>query len=78
MKRKHMLIGALLLGLLLALATGMTLAQGPDQPDGEAALAPGSVADVSGRIPIQGRLTDADGTPLDGTYSIQFLLYDVS
>jgi hypothetical protein len=79
MKRKQMFIGVLFLGLLLALATGMTQAQGPDLPDGEVALAPGSVAAVvSGRIPIQGRLTDAGGNPLNGTYSILFRLYDVS
>jgi hypothetical protein len=79
MKRKQMFIGVLFLGLLLALATGMTQAQGPDLPDGEVAFAPGSVAAVvSGRIPIQGRLTDAGGNPLNGTYSILFRLYDVS
>ena len=79
MKRKRMLISALFLGLLLTLAAGMTQAQGPDLPDGEAVLAPGSVAAaVSGRIPIQGRLTDAAGNPLDGVYSIQFSLYDLS
>ena len=32
----------------------------------------------SGYIPIQGRLTDADGSPLDGDYSLTFRLYDVS
>lgn len=79
MKRKSMLFGMLVLGLLLAVAVGMTQAQGPELPEGEAVLTPGSVAAaVSGRIPFQGRLTDASGNPLDGTYDIRFALYDAA
>jgi hypothetical protein len=80
MKRKSILVGVLVLGLLLAVAVGMTQAQEPEFPDGEFGLESVNAvaASVSGRIPIQGRLTDASGTPLDGTYSIQFSLYDVS
>jgi len=74
-----MLVSVLVLGLLLAVAVGMTQAQGPELPEGEAGLhAVNAVAAVSGRIPIQGRLTDAGGNPLNGAYSIQFSLYDVS
>ncbi len=29
-------------------------------------------------IPVQGRLTDASGNPLDGTYDVEFRIYDVS
>lgn len=32
---------------------------------------------VPGAIPIQGRITDASGTPLNGTYSLVFRLYEV-
>ena len=79
MKRKSLLVGVLVLGLLLVVVVGMTQAQEPELPEGEAGLeAVNAVAAVSGRIPIQGRLTDAAGSPLDGTYSIQFSLYDVS
>jgi len=75
-----MLVSVLVLGLLLAVAVGMIQAQGPELPEGEAGLLEGAstAAVVSGRIPIQGRLTDAGGNPLDGIYSIQFSLYDVS
>ena len=38
----------------------------PDAPDAR-----------SSYIPIQGRLTDAGGSPLNGTYSLTFRLYDV-
>jgi hypothetical protein len=31
---------------------------------------------VDGRIPIQGRLTDASGSPLNGDYSVTFRIYD--
>jgi len=34
--------------------------------------------DTSDFIPVQGRLTDADGNPLDGTYNITFSIYDHS
>jgi hypothetical protein len=79
MKRKSILVGVLVLGLLLAVAVGMTQAQEPEFPEGEAGLeAVNAVAAVSGRIPIQGRLTDAGGNPLNGTYDIQFALYDAA
>lgn len=81
MKRKSMLVSALVLGLLLAVAVGMTQAQtpGPDLLAEQAGLVQeASVATaVSGRIPIQGSLTDASGNPLDGFYNIRFCLYDV-
>jgi hypothetical protein len=67
----------LALGLLMALAVGLGLAQGPSlgeqaRPEGTEGLA----EEVGGSIPIQGRLTDADGHPLDGDYSITLGLYD--
>jgi hypothetical protein len=80
MKRQRILISVLVLGLLLALAAGLSLAQGPEPPEG-AVGAEGEVgaeAAVSASIPIQGRLTDDGGNPLDGTYDLTFRLYDVS
>jgi hypothetical protein len=59
----------------LALFTGLTQAQG----SGPADSAPqGVAADAPGAIPIQGRLTNASGSPLSGTYSIMFRLYEIS
>src|SRR5512136_444930 len=37
-----------------------------------------SAATVSQSITYQGKLTDAAGNPLTGTYSVRFSLYDVS
>ncbi|UCC64972.1 MAG: hypothetical protein JSV36_08020, partial [Anaerolineae bacterium] len=46
------------------------------RPQGE----PGEIeaAASSHYIPIQGRLTDSSGTPLDGSYDVTFRLYEVS
>jgi len=80
MKGRRILIGVLALGLLLALAVGLSQAQGPEPPEeemrpqGEAGVA----ANVGSRIPVQGRLTDASGNPLSGTYSIRFGLSDAA
>jgi len=80
MKERRILISVLALGLLLALAVGLSQAQGPEPPEGD--VRPqgetGVTADVSAVIPIQGRLTDANGNPLNGTYSIRFRLYDAT
>ena len=62
---------------LLALAAGFTYAQGqgPEssaQPQGEA----GAATIAPGAIPIQGRLTNASGAPLNGTYTVTFRLYE--
>jgi hypothetical protein len=83
MRRQSTLTGLLVLGLLLAMAVGAGVwaltdnqssgggrmqAHGPNRG---AAIAAGS-----DYIPIQGRLTDASGTPLNGSYSVTFRLYD--
>ncbi len=39
---------------------------------------PGDVSAMSNFIPIQGKLTDAGGTPLNGTYSVTFTIYNAS
>jgi hypothetical protein len=78
-QRQWILVSVLALGLLLALAVGLTQAQGPEPPEGEVNRASEveEAAAVSGYIPIQGRLTDDGGNPLDGDYSMTFRLYDV-
>lgn len=80
MKGKWALLGSLLAVVLLVLAAGLSLAQGPEPPEG-AVGAEGEVgaeAALSAAIPIQGRLTDNGGNPLDGSYNLTFRLYDVS
>jgi hypothetical protein len=64
--------------VVLALAVGLTQAQGPEPPEGEVGVEGevGAAAAVGNRIPVQGRLTDASGNPLNGTYTIDFYLYD--
>ena len=77
MKSKWTIVGSILAVLLLALAAGLTRAQGPEPP-GEGVQPEGEmgVQAVGAAIPIQGRLTDASGNPLNGTYIINFYLYD--
>ena len=72
MKGKRILISMLVLGLMLALVTGLSMAQGPEPQGGvtpQAAL--GTV------FTYQGRLTDG-GSPANGTYDFQFKLYDAA
>lgn len=78
MKGQRILVCVLALGLLLALAVGLSQAQGPEPPEGDANRASEveEAAAVDDVIPIQGRLTDASGVPLNGTYGIQAGIYD--
>jgi hypothetical protein len=78
MKQQRILIGVLVLALLLALAVGLSQAQGPEPPQGDhnRVSAIEEAAAGSNYIPIQGRLTDAAGNPLDGSYSMTFRLYN--
>jgi hypothetical protein len=72
MKGKWILISMLALGLMLALVTGLSMAQGPEPQGGvtpQAAL--GTV------FTYQGRLTDG-GSPANGAYDFQFKLYDAA
>jgi len=81
MKGKWTLLGSILAVLLLALAAGLTWAQGPEPP-GEGVQPEGDVSVqgvVGAVIPIQGRLTDASGNPVpDGDYNITARIYNVS
>lgn len=80
MSGRWIVISALVLALLLTLAGGLIQARGqePSEEEMQSQEEAGVMADVGSRIPIQGRLTDADGSPLSGTYSIRFRLYDAA
>ena len=80
MKKQRIIVAVLVLGLLLfALAMVPCLAQGPaDEPRPQVEPSQVGVTAVSGYIPVQGRLTDDSGNPLDGDYSVTFRLYGVS
>jgi hypothetical protein len=70
MKRQQILSSVLVLGLLLALAVGLSLAQEPEPPEEEInALSVIEADSVSGRIPIQGRLTDNNDDPVADRHS---------
>jgi len=74
--RTLIVFGAALLVLALLAGGFLTYsarAQGSQPPGREAVDAPDA---VSNYIPVQGRLTDDAGTPLDGDYSLTFRLYD--
>jgi len=76
---KWLTVSAILVLVMLALTMGLTQAQGPEPPEEYVgAEEVGAAAVVPGRIPIQGRLSDAGGNPLDGSYSVTFRLYEVS
>lgn len=81
MERKQVLLWGLLfaVALVLAGAVSLTLAQGPDGDDDVLPQGDVSVATLVGDvIPIQGRLLDAHGNPINGTRSITMTLYDAS
>ena len=79
MKKSNAIIAILIsLGLLLAFFVGLSTAQEP-QPDGSGpVLDPAEPDTISNYIPIQGRLTDASGLPLNGSYSITMRMYNES
>jgi hypothetical protein len=85
MKNQWILIGMVSLALLLLLAVGLTVRPGADEalaqgpaPEGDTSARGDEPGAVGSRIPVQGRLTDASGYPLNGTYSIRFRLYDAA
>ena len=63
------------LGIVLIAAVGLALAQEGPPGDGRQPLSPEAPDAHSSYIPVQGRLTDAAGNPLDGDYQIIFSLY---
>ncbi|MFO7743738.1 MAG: hypothetical protein R6X31_15675 [Anaerolineae bacterium] len=74
MKRRWTSISMLAVGLLLALAVGMTQAQGSDSGAEPRAESLSIAATVGQKISYQGTLTD-DGTPVDGVREMVFKLY---
>jgi hypothetical protein len=73
-KRSMMLVSTLAVFLLLALTFSLSLAQG--QKPGAEPTTPDAADAVGNYIPVQGRLTDAGGNPLNGTFNITFRLYE--
>ena len=73
MKGRPILISVLALGLMLALAAGLSLAQGPG-PQGDAGI---QAAPVSTSFTYQGRLNDG-GSAANGAYDFQFKLYNTA
>jgi hypothetical protein len=67
------IVVALVILLTLTPDSKITFAQGPTGKDPAApeAIAPGA-------LPIQGKLTDANGNPLNGDFTLTFRLYDVT
>jgi len=79
LKHRGMLVVVLTLALLLTLAIGLSQAQGPGPDNVTESQEPlGPAAEVSDEIPIQGRLTDANGNPISGTRTMTFTLYTSS
>lgn len=80
MKNNWTILGGVVTVFLLALVAGSTQAQGLEPFIQEIQLADGGdvAAAVANRIPVQGRLTDADGNPLSGNYTITASIYNVS
>jgi hypothetical protein len=75
--RKHLpfIVGMFLVVVLLAFSFGVSKAQEAG-PSGRNFSSPDGVTASSDYIPIQGRLTDAQGNPLDGNFNLRFSLYE--
>ena len=72
-RKRFAFVAALVALLALLWATGGVVAGPPAEgPGGEVTIA----GTVASKISYQGRLTDSAGNPLDGTYTMQFQLYD--
>ncbi len=80
MNGKRVLTSVWIAIVVLVLLAGLAAAQGPEPPVGAVGAEEevGAAAVVSDVIPIQGRLTDGSGNPLNGTYGITASIYDVS
>ena len=75
MRSKRWVALSFVAGLALLLAPGPTAAGDILPPGGEPGQL-GPAASVASKISYQGRLTDAGGNPLDGTYNLVFQLWD--
>lgn len=79
-RNKALAMGLVFLAALvmLALVGGFAYAQGSGPGQGDEVRPQGVAANAPGAIPIQGRLTDAGGAPLNGVYTMKFNLYEVA
>jgi len=81
MKTKKTLFVVLSVIVLLAMSVSFATAQGPlpDDPNGDDVVVTDvSSSAMSDSFTIQGRLTNAAGNPLEGSYSVRFNIYDAS
>ncbi len=78
MKGKKFLAILMVVVLLLSVAVSMGQAQGPGAEPVNETGAELEQTTLYEAIPIQGRLTDSHGVPLNGTYNIRFSLYESS
>lgn len=70
MKGKWTLVGTIMAVLMMAVAAGLTQAQGSEPPGkGVGPQGGEAIAAVGPYVPVQGRLTDESGNPLDGTFN---------
>lgn len=78
MKIERIAIIVLLLALMLTVGVRLGQAQvlAPGATQGEGTTEPKAPSVVSRSIPIQGRLTNASGAPLNGYYDITMTIYD--
>ena len=87
MTRRDLFTAALVVALILAAvgSVGLGLAQEAPKPQDDPGATEGVVPEgvepaalLGTSIPVQGRLTNASGTPLNGTYSVTFKVYTVA
>ncbi len=78
MKARKFLVILAVVSLLLSIAVSMGQAQGPGAEPVNETGAELEQTTLYEAIPIQGRLTDSHGVPLNGTYNIKFSLYESS
>jgi hypothetical protein len=77
MKLERMII--VILALALAFTLGIQYSHAQMQSPGRGDVrAPARPAGVGSYFPVQGRLTNASGAPLNGNYNMTFRVYDVS
>jgi hypothetical protein len=75
MNGRRMLISVAIVALLLAVTVAGIQGQG-SPPEVDTPAGNGPEAQMNDVIPIQGRLTDDSGNPLNGSYSVRFRIYD--
>jgi hypothetical protein len=76
MNGQRVCIGILALVLLLVLAGSAIQAHRPQRPDESQPV--DEIDAVQGAVPIQGRLTDANGNPLTGSHNVTARIHDAS